>query len=535
MAQDSPHTNTSGNCAAAQPAGQSIFFQEWLASGKHNSVLSISAVCNNRCLFCTNELNPFPIETGMFRDLEDVKYQLSLMDAHDGPIYMSESVPGRIAEGEAFLHPRLFEILKLVRRKFLSNKLFFTTNGSMLDETFLKELSRFRPMEINLSMHSTQPDHWARIFRRSETAAAKTLDSLQLIKRYHMDLAGSIVTLPKICGWADIEQTFATLVNHGAAHMFLWWPGYAIMTPPEVLGLLECPIGEYLAFADRMRVKHEAAIWLQPDMNLPSRVPVRQILRHTQAGNLRNMGGPYRKVLWLTSEAAFPVLKRGIDSHAPSFPNVHYIGVTKNRTYGGNIICSGLLMVEDFIHAGKEALEKWPDVDLVLVPGTAFDRLCRDLRRTPALRISEELKRPVWVVDAQTGGFQSLLDVSMVRSDETGLKALIETMNVLNRSGEGEASREKVLDLIDAYPVETPWGKLDRADLRERIGREKSDAPGRGTLLHRRFERLDEAHALCIETWATPDQDTRPRWTFLVRRGKDWKIERLAQGGLTSD
>ena len=262
-------------------AGESIFFKEWLASGGRPNDLSISAVCNNRCIFCSNDLNPFPIRSGIFRDLEDIKHQLSLMEVHGGPIFMSESLPGRIAEGEAFLHPHFFEVLKLIRRKFLANKLCFTTNGSMLDEPFLKELSRFRPIEINLSMHSTRPELWARIFGRSEKVAAKTLDSLRLIKQYHFDLAGSIVTLPRMCGWADIEQTFSTFVDHGAAHLFLWWPGYTVMTPPEVLELLECPVEEYLAFADRMKARHGPTIWLQPDMNLPFRVPVKKILRNT--------------------------------------------------------------------------------------------------------------------------------------------------------------------------------------------------------------------------------------------------------------
>lgn len=532
MAQNDYHMNDNRTCAAAEAAGQGIFFQEWLASGKHNSQLSISAVCNNRCIFCSNELNPFPIRSGIFRDLEDIKHQLSLMEVHGGPIFMSESLPGRIAEGEAFLHPHFFEALKLIRRKFLANKLCFTTNGSMLDEPFLKELSRFRPIEINLSMHSTRPDLWARIFGRSETIATKTLDSLRLIKQYHFDLAGSIVTLPRICGWADIEQTFSIFVDHGATQMFLWWPGYTVMTQPEVLGLLECPVEEYLAFADRMKARHGATIWLQPDKNLPSRVPVKKILRNTQAGNLRNLGGPYRKVLWLTSEAALPALGRMIDAHAPSFPNTHCLAAAKNRTYGGNIMCAGLLMVEDFVQTGKEALEKWPDVELVLVPRTPFDRLGRDLRRTPALRISEELKRPVWLVDASSGGFETLLDASMVRSGDAGLKALIETMELFNRMGEAEAELEKALDLIDGYPVVTPWGDLSRASFREKIIQEKVNPPGQYTLLYRRFERLDGARALCIETWATAGQDTSTRWTFLIRRGKEWKIERLAQGGV---
>ena len=455
---------------------------------------------------------------------------MSLMEVHEGPIFMSESLPGRIAEGEAFLHPQFFEILGLVRRKFLTNRLLFTTNGSMLDEPFLKELSRFRPIEINLSMHSTVPDLWARIFGRNRQIAAKTIETLDLIKKYHFDLAGSIVTLPKICGWEDVERTYDHLVARGADQMFLWWPGYTVMTPPGVREELECSIDEYLAFAERMKAKHGRTVWLQPDMNLPSRVPVKKIMENTLKGNLKNLGGPYRRVLWLTSEAAYPVLQKMIDAHCSRFPNVHFLAPARNRTYGGNIICSGLLMVEDLVRAGKEALEQRPDTELLLVPKTPFDSLHRDLQKVPALRIAEELGRPVWLVDTDRGSFDPLLDVPIVRGGQAGLKALAETMNIFNRAGSGEAQLEMGLDLIDVYPVRTPWGDLSRAGLKQKISREGFVVPTHDRLLDRKFEMLDGASALCTETWSTEDQDVGTRWAFLVRRETGWRIERFERG-----
>ena len=156
---------------------ESIFFQEWLASGQPQEQIPISAVCNARCLFCSNRMNPFPIKQNVFRDIEDVKLQLSLGSAsYDGEIHMSDSLPGRISEGEAFLHPQFFEILALVREKYLTNLLHFTTNASMLDEPLVRKLAQFRPVEINISLHSTQPKLWARIFQRTEKPAQIALD-----------------------------------------------------------------------------------------------------------------------------------------------------------------------------------------------------------------------------------------------------------------------------------------------------------------------------------------------------------------------
>jgi hypothetical protein len=142
----------------------SIFLQEWLASNRMTNQLPISAACNSHCLFCSNRSNPFHVATGVFRDLEDVKLQLGAMPRHEQAIRMSDSLPGRIAEGEAFLHPKFFDILELVRGKYLANPLCFTTNGSMLDEPFANQLARFRPIELTISMHSRRLDVWAHVF-----------------------------------------------------------------------------------------------------------------------------------------------------------------------------------------------------------------------------------------------------------------------------------------------------------------------------------------------------------------------------------
>jgi hypothetical protein len=72
-----------------------------------------------------------------------------------------------------------------------------------------------------------------------------------------------------------------------------------------------------------MQAKQRAVVWLQPDMGQPFRVPVKTIMGNTLKGNMRAMGGPFRSVLWLTSEAAHPILKSKVNGLAPLYPNSH--------------------------------------------------------------------------------------------------------------------------------------------------------------------------------------------------------------------
>jgi len=505
------------------------FICEWLAGGQPSNQLPISAVCNSRCLFCSNHLNPFPVAGGFFRDIEDIKLQLCAMNANDDPIRMSDSLPGRISEGEALLHPRLFDILEMVRCKFFYNTLCFTTNATMLDSMFLKRLSAYKPIEINVSLHSLEPSFWARIFGQDPKRAETAISSLPLIRAHRMDLIGTIVPLPKICGWDDTERTYAHFVSQGASSVILYWPGHTKRTRPEVVADLECSLAEFTDFAERMKTAYRVPLIPHPDMVSPLRVRVAAIVAKTLRGNPKNGGGAYRKVVWLSSAAAFCRLESLVKEKTASAPNIHQVEAVENGTYGGNIMAAGLLMVEDFIRTGKKALEQWPDADLFLAPREPFDSLLHDLEGTPAYRIPEELGRPVWLVDAH-GGIDPLLSTRLVTRRSTAHVPLREVMGRFNRARFEDADFEAGLDLIVSFPVETSQGALHRVTLREsiRAGRKLTE----GVLPSaQRFEMLDADHALCIETWPAKDSPGQiNRWTRLVRQGSKWLIESISDG-----
>jgi uncharacterized Fe-S cluster-containing radical SAM superfamily protein len=505
------------------------FMSEWLAGGQPSNQLPISAVCNSRCLFCSNHLNPFPVAGGFFRDLEDIKLQLCAMSASDDPVRMSDSLPGRISEGEALLHPSLLEILEIVRRKFFYNPLCFTTNGSMLDSAFLKNLSAFRPIELNVSLHSLEPALWSRIFGQNQKHAETAIASLPLIRAHGIDLIGTIVPLPKICGWEGIERTYAHLVSQGAKSMILYWPGHTKRTQPGVVADLECSLAEFTDFAERMKTAYRLPLIPHPDMVSPLRVRVETIVAKTRKGNPKNGGGAYRKVVWLSSAAAFCRLESLVKEKTASASNLHQVEVVENGTYGGNIMAAGLLMAEDFIRAGRKALEQWPDADLFLVPRVPFDSLLHDLEGIPAYRIPEELGRPVWLVDAH-GGIDPLLSTRLVTRRSSAHAPLREVMERFNRARFEDTEFEAGLDLILSFPVETSQGAMHRATLREaiRAGRNLTE----GALPSaQRFETLDADHALCIETWPAKDSPGQiNRWTRLVKHGSKWLIESISHG-----
>lgn len=514
------------DCRAAVQAEGAGFFDEWLAAGQPQTQLSISAVCNARCLFCSNRMNPFPIRENVFRDIEDVKLQLSLGSAnYDGAIHMSDSLPGRISEGEAFLHPHFFEILTLVREKFLTNRLHFTTNASLLDEPFVQKLEPFRPVELNISLHSTQPKLWARIFRTTERRARIALASFGLLEKHHIDFTGTIVPLPRICGWRDLENTFAFLVKAGAKSIILWWPGFSEKTPADLRREIECPRDEFEDFVGRMQGKFPGfPVVPQPNLLEPRKLPIKRIMNFTLRGNLKTFGGAFQQVLWLVSEAAYPEISKMVAQFARDVPNEHHVFPVRNSSYGGNIRVSGLLMVSDFVAAGREALQTWPAVDLVLVPKMAFDAFLRDLQKTPAYRIPEALGRTTWLV-LEEGSFVSLKGRSFVRPEYDPQTSLERMLKLIDESIQAD-KLDTISALVAAFPIPTSEGLLEEGEFRDFLKRiEKPSSPG-AEREGRRFERLDEHRVACIEERPTADpSDASSRWVFFRRAGTDWKLE----------
>jgi hypothetical protein len=360
----------------------------------------------------------------------------------------------------------------------------------------------------------------------------KAIDAPRLIRQYHMDLIGTIVPLPGICGWQDIENTYEAFVSRGAKEMTLYWPGYSVCSSPDAVRKMECPLEEFMDFGDRMREQHDIPITPHPYTRGRLGFDVEMIMSATRKGNVRNSLGPYRNVLWLASEAAHERIRGEIEKRGRTAGHIHAVTAVRNETYGGNIIAAGLLMVNDFVKAGMEALKEHPDAELVLVPKAPFDSHLRDLKGVPAYRISEELKQPVWVV-ADNGNIHHLLEKALERKEDSPTVPVKKIVDRFNLAWKDDTAIDASLDLVDAFPVKTPWGLLTKEELRRAVLSAKEGYPDGDGPLSQTVSLLDSSHALCTEKWTSGDTSRSVvRWTFLLKKKDDWRIDYISQNAM---
>ncbi|MEC9488588.1 MAG: radical SAM protein [Halanaerobium sp.] len=194
-----------------------------LRSVQENNVLPLTAKCNARCIFCSHRQNPPDIEVYSIGELSLQKIEeLADFLVADRPIVIGESVT-RVIEGEPFFHSRIREVLSYLRGRFPATPIQITTNGSLLDEGLVSFLAELEPVRLYLSLNSSDPDTRKGLMGLQSDAVFSGIRSL---RDAGITYYGSILALPWIQGWADLEQTLDDLSRWGAKMARVFLPGH---------------------------------------------------------------------------------------------------------------------------------------------------------------------------------------------------------------------------------------------------------------------------------------------------------------------
>lgn len=230
-------------------------------SAQKHGILPITSVCNVRCVFCSHRQNPPGVETFAFphRPQEEVKRSLDWLGRPE-KVVIGESVT-RIIEGEPFTHPRIMDILAMVRRRLPDTLIEITTNGSLLDQNLIRSLKDLAPVEVNLSLNSSSPLGRQELMR--DSAPEKALEAAADLGRSGIVFHGSIVAMPMITGWDDLRRTILFLDGSGARTIRVFLPGYTQLAPPE-LRFDPAMWDELLSFVEDVVPAVSAPVTLEP-------------------------------------------------------------------------------------------------------------------------------------------------------------------------------------------------------------------------------------------------------------------------------
>ncbi len=203
----------------------SAFIKTFISNGAAEAnILPVTSQCNLSCVFCSHRQNPPGVMVSRIKPctLEEVREALPFINPKR-PVVIGESA-SRIIEGEPLTHPAIREILSLIRCTFPRTPIQITTNGSLLDERMVEFFSGLGGMVVNLSLNSA--NYRGRTLLTGDVNARQSIAGAGLLKRYGVPYHGSMVAMPHLVGWEDLEDTVMYLCEQGAQTIRLFMPGY---------------------------------------------------------------------------------------------------------------------------------------------------------------------------------------------------------------------------------------------------------------------------------------------------------------------
>jgi molybdenum cofactor biosynthesis enzyme MoaA len=349
----------------------SDYFFENISVGYTNQ-LQITSVCNAKCMFCSNEQNPFEIKRCSFRPLEEIEKVIWATPEINGIIYLNDSLPGRISEGEAFLHPDFFQILRVIRGKF-NNVIKATTNGSMLTPELIRQIKDYAPFEVAISLPTIDREHWKEVFSLKDEHYYTTINSFPLLASHNIGVTANMTPMPAWLGWKELEETFEFL-SRNARHILIYAPGYTRLS--KIPDKMVYDKMELSLFLEKMSKKYSFTYTWNLDPRKALYISY-DAITDVIWGSYR-LG--HRNFLWLTSVAARERFERLLNELSLGIPINSVIVNVPNNVYGGNIECAGLWMIQDIYDVLDDYLAKNKMPETVVMPKGFLDKYGYDLR-----------------------------------------------------------------------------------------------------------------------------------------------------------
>lgn len=233
-----------------------------LRIASHTNILPVISDCRNGCIFCSHKNNPENVDIYRLPHLtfDDIAMISRYLNGGE-KIVIGESA-SRIIEGEPFLREDMVDILKLLRSMFPTTPIEITTSGSYLTHNIISEIKKLCPIELNISLNSSSPRGRQLLHRDKNINGA--LHAVHDLNESGVEFNGSIVAMPDIVGYRDIEDTIAYLCMNNARTVRVFVPGFSRLSKYSVdFDEIRQRLHE---IAEKLYMQYEVPILVEPPM-----------------------------------------------------------------------------------------------------------------------------------------------------------------------------------------------------------------------------------------------------------------------------
>ena len=257
------------------------------AVARHN-ILPLTSSCNLHCLFCSHLQMPQQLDVFTFPPLPQADLQ-ELFPFLDGTarIIIGESST-RLCEGEPFTHPAILPLLFSLRERFPQTPLQITTNGTLLTQETMMALRQLGGssangdplLELIISLNCSKASARREIL--GDRDPRRVIAGLQRCRVYGIPFHGSVVAVPHLTSWDDLENTLGFLDASGARTIRVFLPGTTRFTPAAQRGD-DSLWGEIATFRQRVKRSLHCPVLLEPPLKKDLAARVEGVIGGTAA------------------------------------------------------------------------------------------------------------------------------------------------------------------------------------------------------------------------------------------------------------
>ncbi|WP_372998792.1 DUF512 domain-containing protein [Lutispora sp.] len=421
------------------------------AASRYN-ILALTSRCATSCVFCSHHQNPPEVEAFFVSDLtlDEAVTAMEFLD-EDKKIIIGESAT-RLCEGEPFIHKDFIKILRLLREKYKNTPIQITTSGVYLDRETLGTLKSIGGIELNISLNSCTQEGREKLYRgRSLMEAVEAVKNIasygisfngSIVAMPHLvgerDIEDTIrflsrwgaetirVFMPGYTRYSkipsppdnidDILRGIVTKLRHEIKTPLILEPTILKDLTPVVEGVVpDSPAhkagfkgGEIItrindeAVFSRADAYYAILASANPDIEYSVDGVIKKTVLPKNSGERSGLVFNYdidketveaiNKVIGKNQgkRCLLGVSKFGYRVIKECFKNEDVdIEIIENNYFGGNIGCSGLLVLED---VKQKLAEKNYEYDVIILPAVMFDSRGRDLTGKHYKDLEEETR-----------------------------------------------------------------------------------------------------------------------------------------------
>ena len=249
---------------------------------KEDNILPITSICKLNCIFCSHKNNPPEVETYSFGHLnfELIKTMIEFLDPTQ-PVFIGESA-SKIIEGEPFVHPDIYKILKYLRQRWPQIEIKITSSGSFIELKKIDFLNKLKPLELNISLNGPDPEE--RVFLMNDSKPDNVFKLLPELKKNKINFEASIVSMHHLKGFEYLKRSFDFLEKYPPHSVRVFLAGFSNYANQD----LTIDSSEYYRlnnFINKQRTNYSYPIIIEPQLILSLSADVNNVIANSPAAD----------------------------------------------------------------------------------------------------------------------------------------------------------------------------------------------------------------------------------------------------------